>query len=133
MISIINYDMGNIGSIANMLKKIGVAAQIVNSPEEIAAADKLILPGVGAFDRGMTNLAKAGFIEALHEKVKSGTPILGVCLGMQLMSNSSEEGNLPGLGWVNAPTVKFNLQDKNPSCFCTEGFLLCVLLTRYGF
>jgi imidazole glycerol-phosphate synthase subunit HisH len=112
MISIINYDMGNIGSIANMLKKIGVAANIVNTPEEIAEADKLILPGVGAFDSGMTNLANAGFIEVLQEKVQSGTPILGVCLGMQLMSMQSEEGILPGLGWINAQTIKFSLEDK---------------------
>jgi len=112
MISIINYDMGNIGSIANMLKKIGEAVNIAHTPEDILKAEKLILPGVGAFDRGMSNLAKTGFLEALHEKVKAGTPILGVCLGMQLMSKRSEEGVLPGLGWIDAHTVKFNLADK---------------------
>jgi imidazole glycerol-phosphate synthase subunit HisH len=86
MITIIDYGMGNIGSILNMLKRIGVAARISSRAEEARSADKLILPGVGAFDTGMSNLATVGLCEVLDEKViGQGTPVLGVCLGMQLL------------------------------------------------
>lgn len=113
-ISIVDYGMGNSGSILNMLKRIGAAAKIVSTPEEIAAADKLILPGVGAFDSGMDHLNRARLKVVLDEKVlDQKTPILGVCLGMQLLGLGSEEGGAEGLRWIAARSVKFqNADDK---------------------
>lgn len=108
MITIIDYGMGNLGSIANMIKKAGHKSIITSDLEEIKNATKLILPGVGSFDNGMRNLAELGMIEVLNQKVLiEKTPILGICLGMQLMTKSSEEGKLSGLGWVDAQTKKF--------------------------
>jgi len=109
MISIINYGSGNLGSILNMLKKLGIPAQLADTPEQVMKAEKLLLPGVGAFDAGMQNLNNSGMIDALNEKVlNQKTPILGICLGMQLLTKGSEEGKLPGLGWIDAYTYKFN-------------------------
>lgn len=108
MIVIIDYKTGNLGSIKNMLKKFGESSVITSDSNEIEKADKLILPGVGAFDQGMGYLRELGLIEILRKKVQmEKTPILGICLGMQLMSNSSEEGKENGLGWVDAKTIKF--------------------------
>ncbi len=109
MISIINYGIGNLGSIQNMLKKLGIASELIDRPEQVRGAEKIILPGVGAFDTGMKNLKESNLQEALNEKVvKEGTPVLGICLGMQLLTKGSEEGQLPGLGWIDAYTHKFN-------------------------
>lgn len=108
MVIIVDYGMGNLGSIANMLKKIGVRARISSSLSEIESADKLILPGVGAFDTGMARLTELGFVDALNDKVlHDKTPILGLCVGMQLFAQRSEEGKLPGLGWLDAEVVRF--------------------------
>jgi len=108
MIIIIDYGMGNLGSILNMLKKIGAEAIISSSPQDISRADKLILPGVGAFDAGLKNLDERGLIPVLQNLViKKKIPILGICLGMQLMTKSSEEGSRPGFGWIDATTVRF--------------------------
>lgn len=108
MIVIINYGMGNLGSIANMIKKVGGTAVITSDLDVISAADKIILPGVGSFDRGMQNLKEHDMIKLLNYKVlEKKTPVLGICLGMQLLSEGSEEGQLPGLGWIKAKTVKF--------------------------
>jgi len=109
-IAILDYGMGNLGSIANMLKRIGAEAIISSSVAEIERADKLILPGVGSFDNGMKNLRALGLVSALNQKVlDKQTPVLGICLGMQLMTKQSEEGNEAGLGWIDAYTVKFQL------------------------
>ncbi|MCW8896665.1 MAG: imidazole glycerol phosphate synthase subunit HisH [Flavobacteriales bacterium] len=109
MITIINYNAGNIKSIQNMLKRIGAKSIISSSAEEIAQADKLILPGVGSFDYGMKNLQQSGLIEILNEKViNNKTPILGICLGAQLLGNNSEEGIEKGLGWIDMDIVKFD-------------------------
>lgn len=108
MIVIVDYGIGNLGSIANMFKKVGVAATISAVPSVIERADKLILPGVGAFEMGMRNLAERGLVPLLNTKVlQAKTPILGLCLGLQLFTRRSEEGVLPGLGWLDAETVRF--------------------------
>jgi glutamine amidotransferase len=100
--------MGNLGSIANMIKKVGNKSIITSDLEEIKKASKLILPGVGSFDNGMKSLKELGMVEVINQKVLvEKTPILGICLGMQLMTKSSEEGKLSGLGWVDAQTKKF--------------------------
>ena len=104
--------MGNLGSIVNMIKKIGSSSTVSSRISDVENADKLILPGVGAFDHGITHLNELGLIPALSKKVKQlKTPILGICLGMQLFTLKSEEGRLPGLGWLEAETIKFNLKD----------------------
>jgi glutamine amidotransferase len=108
MIVIIDYGIGNLGSILNMMKKIGAAVKISMDEADILCAKKLILPGVGAFDEGMTKLVESGLLQALNRKVLGEEcPILGICLGMQLLTKSSEEGQLPGLGWIQARTRKF--------------------------
>ncbi len=112
MIVIIDYGIGNLGSILNMLKRIGADAIVSSDKSDIESADKLILPGVGAFDSGMINMQKYDFVSLLNQKViEQKTPILGICLGMQLFANKSEEGTLPGLGWFDAEIVKFKLDD----------------------
>ena len=109
MIVIVNYGLGNLGSIRNMLTKTGAKSIISSRPDIISRADKLILPGVGSFDRGMSNLRKLKLIPVINKKViEEKTPILGICLGMQLMTKNSQEGELKGLGWINADTVRFN-------------------------
>ena len=106
---IIDYGIGNLASIKNMLKKIGVDSIITSNKEEIANAEKLILPGVGSFDYGMEALNSLGITEILQKKaLENKTPILGICLGAQLMGNSSEEGKLPGLGLINMVVKKFD-------------------------
>jgi glutamine amidotransferase len=114
MIVVVDYGMGNLGSILNMLKKVGApAAKVSSDPKDIELADKLILPGVGAFDTGMQHLRDTGLIGLLNEKVlKAKTPTLGVCLGMQLLTKVSEEGELPGLGWLDAETIRFRFDQK---------------------
>jgi len=108
VITIIDYGMGNPGSIANMLKKLGAASVTTADPAAIARAERLILPGVGAFDVGMANLHQRGLVAALEQRVlRDGAPLLGICLGMQLLTRSSDEGRSPGLGWIHAETVRF--------------------------
>lgn len=108
MILIIDYGMCNLGSIINMFKKIGVPAKASSEAKEIEAADKIILPGIGAFDTGMQHLKDLNLLETLNEKVlNQKVPVLGLCLGMQLLTERSEEGVLPGLGWISGETVRF--------------------------
>jgi len=107
-IGIIDYGMGNIGSIVNMLKKIGATAIVSNREEELKNVEKLILPGVGAFDHGMENIKDLGLDSVLEQFVLVERKlILGLCLGMQLLTHKSEEGVLSGLGWLDAETVRF--------------------------
>src|SRR5688500_13648220 len=109
MITIIDYGMGNLGSISNMFKRIGVESEITGDKQRIAAAKKILLPGVGAFDAAMERINTGGFREVLDRKaLVEKVPVLGICLGMQLLTDSSEEGKLPGLGWIAAQTTKFN-------------------------
>lgn len=108
MIIIIDLNLGNVGSIFNMFEKIGVASKISNNENDIQKAKKLILPGVGAFDSGIEKLKKNNLINSIEEKVlDKSTPILGICLGMQMMLESSEEGEKNGLGWIKGKVIKF--------------------------
>lgn len=112
MIVIVDYKMGNLGSITNIIKKIGHSSIITSDIDQIAKADKIILPGVGSFDKAMENLNNLNLINVLNEKALiEKIPVLGICLGMQLLTKSSEEGNVEGLGWIDAKTVKFQLSD----------------------
>ncbi len=114
MITIVNYGLGNLGSIFNMLKKIGVKSYITSDPKEIAKAQKIILPGVGNFDRAMERIGQSGLSEILDQKALiEKVPILGICLGMQILTKSSEEGKLPGLGWIPAKTVRFRFSKES--------------------
>lgn len=108
MIAIVDYGLGNLGSVLNMLKKLGIQAIISEDVSTIDAADKLILPGVGAFDNGIKNITEKGLLEVLRKKVIiQKTPVLGICLGVQLFAKRSEEGTLPGLGWIDAEVIHF--------------------------
>ncbi len=109
MICIVDYGAGNVGSIANMLRKLGQPGVITSKPEEIEKAEKLILPGVGNFDYGISKLQDSGLVEVLNHKVLDDKiPILGICLGAQLMTKKSEEGTIPGLGWFDAEVKRFS-------------------------
>jgi glutamine amidotransferase len=112
MIVIIDYGMGNVGSIVNMFKKIDVEAVLSSDHGEIAKADKLILPGVGVFDQGMRRLEDFGLIPLLDKRVLiDKVPILGICLGMQLFTKRSQEGVSHGLGWIDAEVIRFRIND----------------------
>lgn len=108
-ITVVDYGMGNLGSMINMFKRIGTRATIESDPEQIRKATKLVLPGVGAFDAAMERIDSfCGLRETLNElALVKRIPILGVCLGMQLLTQRSEEGKLPGLGWIPAATIRF--------------------------
>lgn len=108
MITIVDYGVGNLASIANMARKAGTECVVSGDPAAVARATKLILPGVGAFDRGMGNLEQRGLITVLNERaLDARVPTLGLCLGMQLMGRGSEEGTRRGLGWLAADSVRF--------------------------
>lgn len=108
MIGIVDYGVGNAASIVNMLRKVGVAAAPVRTRQEVYGAEKLILPGVGAFDHAARRLRASGLLEALEERVLGEkVPALGICLGFQLFTERSEEGSENGLGWIRGETVGF--------------------------
>lgn len=108
MIYIVDYGMGNLGSVQNMFKYLGVGSKITDDPQELKSASKILLPGVGSFDQAMTRIANSGFRDMLNLKVLvEKVPLLGICLGMQLITLGSEEGKLPGLGWISASTIRF--------------------------
>lgn len=112
MITIVDYGMGNMGSMLNMFTRIGVKACIQSDPDLLLGAQKLVLPGVGAFDAAMRRInGSLGMREVLeHKAMVEKVPVLGVCLGMQLLTNSSEEGELRGLGWIPGLTTRFPRQ-----------------------
>jgi glutamine amidotransferase len=109
MITIVNYGMGNLGSLLNMFKRIGVAARVESNISILRDSAKLVLPGVGAFDAAMQRINDTpGLREVLDRKaLMDGVPVLGVCLGMQLLTSASEEGALRGLGWIPGATRRF--------------------------
>jgi glutamine amidotransferase len=108
MITIVDYGVGNVASLQNMLEYIGVRSAISGRPEEIGRAGKLILPGVGAFDHAMATLDARGLREPLRAAAARGAPLLGVCLGMQLLAGSSEEGKLPGLELIDGAAERLS-------------------------
>ncbi|MFT3679146.1 MAG: imidazole glycerol phosphate synthase subunit HisH [Ferruginibacter sp.] len=108
MIGIVDYGVGNIASIKNMLDRAGAASFITETAADIEKAGKLILPGVGAFDTCVEKLQQTGFVEILNKKVlEEKIPLLGICVGMQLLFRSSEEGKLNGLGWIKGENIRF--------------------------
>lgn len=108
MISIVDYGMGNLGSIRNMFRRIGVHAEIAADAAALEQASKILLPGVGAFDSAMQRINESGLRAVLDYKaLEERIPVMGICLGMQLLTRGSEEGRLPGLGWVPAATRRF--------------------------
>lgn len=109
MIVIVDYGVGNLKSILTKFRRLEIAAAISSDPEEIAAAEKLMLPGVGHFGAGMDYLKRSGLVPTLARKVlEEKTPILGICLGMQLFARHSEEGDAEGLGWIDADVRRFS-------------------------
>lgn len=113
MIAILDYGLGNLGSISNMLKVIGEKCKITNNVDIIRRADGIILPGVGAFDAGMNKLLDSGLADVIKDEANRGKPILGICLGMQLLGTRSEEGTLPGLSLIPFECKKFSFEDKS--------------------
>jgi len=114
MIAIVDYEMGNVGSIRRMLKKAGADSVLTHDPTELAKSSKLILPGVGAFDAGIERLQKGGLRDVLDELVLiRKKPVLGICLGMQLLLQKSEEGSRDGLGWISGEVKKFHFGENS--------------------
>lgn len=112
-ITIIDYGMGNLRSVQKKFIRVGANVEITNSPKKIGEAEKLVLPGVGHFANGVKKLREYGLWNILNERVLNDRiPILGICLGMQLMAKNSEEGNVEGLGWFDAEVVKFHVEDQ---------------------
>jgi glutamine amidotransferase len=109
MIAIVNYGSGNIQAIANIYGRLGIPFVIATTPDELRTADKVLLPGVGAFDQAMNELEKSGMRRALDEVVREQKrPVLGICVGMQLLARSSEEGSAAGLGWIDGAVRRFD-------------------------
>ncbi len=114
-ILILDYGMGNLGSIRNMLKHIGVDTLISAEVSDIEAASKIILAGVGAFDAAMERIHAMNILKGLNRRVvEDRVPVLGICLGMQLMTERSDEGKAPGLGWIHGEAVRFRFNGSSP-------------------
>lgn len=109
MIAIVDYGLGNVTAIANIYARLNVAAQLAKTPADLEDADRYILPGVGAFDWAMQRFSESGLRAAMDEKVKQGAPVLGICVGMQMLADRSDEGTLTGLGWIPGRVRRFDL------------------------
>lgn len=107
-IALVDYGLGNLGSVANMLKRVGVESRRIKTAEELAESDRVLLPGVGAFDHAISRLSSQGLLTALRDHAAAGRPLLGICLGMQLLLDSSEEGHDPGLGLIPGRSRRFD-------------------------
>jgi imidazole glycerol-phosphate synthase subunit HisH len=108
MIAIVDYDIGNLGAVASMLHRLGVACRITADPGDVAAADRIILPGNGAFDACMRGLRGSGLLPVIERRVlNDGVPLLGICVGAQMLGSGSEEGSEPGLGWLPMRSLRF--------------------------
>lgn len=116
MVTLLHYGCGNIQACANIYKRLGIPTQIAATAEDLRGATKLVLPGVGAFDWAMGKLNASGMRDALDELVLGQkTPVLGICVGMQMLARESEEGRLPGLGWIDARVSRFTSADSRMS------------------
>lgn len=112
MIAIVDYDIGNIAAVSNMLMRLGIRSVVTSSAQEIEQASKIILPGNGSFDACMKNLRESGLVPVLEEKVLcQKTPLLGICVGAQMLGVTSAEGDEPGLGWLDMQVNKFPAMD----------------------
>ncbi len=112
MVTVIDYGVGNIGALLNMFEHLGIEAQASGDPRVISSADQLVLPGVGAYDKAMSTLREQQLVTSLNEAVlERHVPVLGVCLGMQLMARRSEEGSEPGLGWIDADVRRITVPE----------------------
>jgi len=112
-ITIVDYGMGNLRSVQKKIQKVGAEVEITSDIDKILKAEKLLLPGVGHFANGVKRLKESGIWNILNKKVlQENTPILGICLGMQLMAKHSEEGSVDGLGWFDADVIKFTIKDR---------------------
>ncbi len=115
VIAIVNYGSGNVQAISNIYQRMGVPFLITRRPEDLSAADRIVLPGVGAFDQAMSELARSGMQSALNTAVlQDAKPLLGICVGMQLFAKSSEEGTAQGLGWVDGVVKRFDQSSFEP-------------------
>lgn len=109
MITIVNYGVGNVQAIANIYRRLHIPVQLATTGEELANAEKLILPGVGAFDGALSKLNDSGMRDVLNELVvEKERPVLGICVGMQMLAQRSDEGTLPGLGWIPGEVKRFD-------------------------
>lgn len=111
-VSVIDYGVGNLGSVLNMFRRIDIDAELVSTPAQVRAAARLLLPGVGAFDAGMGGLRAKDLEAPILDRAAAGIPVLGICLGMQMLTRGSEEGSATGLGLIDATCVRF---EPNPS------------------
>ncbi len=107
VIAVVDYDMGNLHSVCKGLENVGAVPKITDSPAEIEQADAVVLPGVGSFDPAMQNLRSRNLIEPIKSAIASGKPFLGICLGLQMLFDSSEEGTEPGLGIIAGKVRRF--------------------------
>lgn len=109
MITLVHYGLGNIQAFANIYKRLNISCRIAKNADELAGAERIILPGVGAFDWAMQQLEASGMREMLdHLVLEKEVPVLGICVGMQMMARRSEEGELPGLGWIPGEVKRFD-------------------------
>lgn len=109
MIAIIDYGVGNIKAFANIFKKLDLEVRIAKCADDLNGADKLVLPGVGHFDYAMQRFTDSGMLETANKMVKEDKiPVVGICVGMQMLAKTSDEGSLPGLGWIDATVKKFD-------------------------
>jgi imidazole glycerol-phosphate synthase subunit HisH len=112
MVIVVDFGIGNIGSIVNMISRLGVSAKVTSSADDVRVATSIILPGVGAYGYGMEKLNESGLIPSLEDRViVDKIPLLGICLGMQLLFDFGEEGNVPGLGWVGGTVKRFDFSN----------------------
>lgn len=114
MIALVDYGLGNIQAFANIYNRLNIPVSIAQDGETLAKAERVILPGVGAFDWAMSRLNQSGMRECLDDLVMNRkVPVLGICVGMQMMATRSDEGEVPGLGWIDAEVKKFDMSNSN--------------------